>query len=216
MRIFLTVALLFLLPYAAEGQWKEPLPLWFSVEDAGTLCNQLLKAVEPDMPENAYMPPFLKQKLRWVYQQTAVGRLKLNLTLDMRNQLPSHVLMQASVVEGVPVIEISAKRLILLVRIELGTPTGFTQEQKNSFAIALAHEATHHEKPTVRNKPRKAMIEEEVRVWTKIDELVVKELLEIGQPMIGTFVEFHALRNKCAGAKNCAGIREWVEGMLPK
>lgn len=213
--IFRLVLLLVLYSAAYAQETKE---VMFTEEVAEKLAVDLFTAVNPLRPDNAYMPPFLKEKLLWISEESAAGRLKVVLVTGDPNEMPeiSHpsLLMGSTYhTEGLPVIFVMLRRLFEIVRVEDRTPTGYTRGQKNMFAISLAHEAVHLEQPRrffAVKWTTEQQIREELRAWTKTDEQVVSKLLEMNEPVRHTFARFHKIRKACGKRQNCPAIREFL------
>ena len=182
----------------------------FSKQEALDLVNQLFKACNPDIPENAYMPTFLREKLRWVYREKLTGRLGTEFVYDVKHEFGAVLMMSSYYENGTPFIRIIADRLIMLVRVEQGVKTGFNRTQKNYFALSLAHEATHLERPisSFREKGSRAeFIREELRVYRKMD-VVVTELMKEGEPIDSDYAEMHKVLMKCGKSIACPAFTE--------
>jgi hypothetical protein len=205
-----------LLVFLASIQYKHPPAVVMDPKDAIALVNQLLTAVSPAQPENSYMPPFLKQKLEWLYAQEAAHKLTLKLAADDNGYLGS-ALMHTVYKDHMPMIEINANQLMVMVRIQEKVQVGFNRTAKDTFAIVLAHEAVHLEKPEqffsqdVQDpaKRKKIAIAEELRAWKKIDELVVSELLKAHEPVPVGFHNLHAALKNCGNVSPCPAFESF-------
>jgi len=219
--IRLLSVLLVLLPNLAFGQWIQQ-TYTVSPEDAVMLVNQLLTAIDPADPVNAYMSPFLKKRIRWVYQERAAERLVLGFVGEYLNNstLSNQVLMQSGFTkDNRPSIDISAKRLIIWVRIQGRIATGFNRMQKNSIAVSLAHETVHLEKPKEAFdalRSREGTILEEMRTWEKIDRLVVADLLGRHEPIEIDYIQAHEALLRCRGSRSCPEFRHFIEMKVPE
>jgi hypothetical protein len=160
----------------------------YTMAEAGTFCNQLFDAVNPQNPENSYMTPFMKEKLLWVREEAGAGRLRLDAVPVMavdKSGKPTGVLAttssEAPITGGpfLPTIRVYMARCIFVARIEYGLGPGeFDDRLKNLFALALVHEAVHLERPEFVTQPYDmvASIEEEARTWNRVVLYAVRPL----------------------------------------
>lgn len=185
----------------------------FSKQEAVDLVNQLFKACNPDIPANAYMPTFLREKLRWVYVEKLAGRLNTEFVTDEKHELGAALMLGGYDDRGVPFIRIVADNLLLLIRVEYGVKTGFNQMQKNTFALALAHEAVHLEQPWSFFKYKKThqkFVDEELRTHRKINRQVVTELLKKGELIDIEFMKIREVLSKCGNLVSCSAFTEFI------
>jgi hypothetical protein len=202
---------------SAAAQWKKQV-YEATDEEAVTLLNQLLSAINPSNPENARMPAFLKEKITWVYDKHAAGVLDLMLVRGFLNNNRATMMRTFYTKEGKATIEVSAPRLLIWVRMQGKTATGFTRMQRNSFAVAIAHEAVHLELPKgtfAASQTKADSVKEEMRTWEKIDRLIVAEILAQGEELEIDFVNVHSMLKRCKNPMKCAEFRSFIEPKSP-
>ena len=213
MRLIIYVVLLCLsVCDRAFAQDKKGPVYQFTSQVAIELVNDLLTGITPDRPENVYMPEFLKEKIRWLYAEEATKRLELKFTSDDQGLL-GQTLMRAYYLNGKPIVEIVANRLVMLIRIQEHVMTHYSRMQKNTFAVGLAHETVHLERPpryfTVKNQTRSTFIAEEFRTVEKIDRLVVQPLLAKAEPIDVDFVDLNRILKKCDHKLPCQSFVDY-------
>ena len=222
MRIFWLVFFCLVMQLQSQSLPKQ---VTLSRQDAVDLVNQLLKACEPDRPENVYFPSLIKEKVRWIYNEAAAKRLTTSFTEDQDKKIGNQVRMTSGyIIGGKPFLEINANHLMLSIRIRDGVKIGFNRKQKNTFALTLTHEAVHLERPRSffeSLKTRQAVIDEELRTYRKVDRLAVAELLKKGEPLDVDLHEMHEVLTKCSSSVTCASftdyyIRNRNNPLLPK
>jgi hypothetical protein len=200
----------------ASGQWKQQV-YFYNKQEAIDLVNQLFRAIHPDKQENQYLPAFVRERVAWIYNEEAAGRLEIRF-IDEETEATNRTLLMASgyTSNGKPIIAISLKRLILLFRLQHRVPTGFNRMQQNIFALALTHEAVHLEHPQaffqVGVTTPQMRLAEEVRAYRKVDDLAVAELIRKNEPVDRDFEFIHKLIVNCGKAKKCPELEEFVNG----
>lgn len=203
-----------LLPFVVLAQQRPRPSITLPPEFAINLTNQLLSAIGPDLPENAYMPAFMKDRIRWVYIQEGQKKLTIKLTND--NNQSGYTLMSSNYQGGVPVIEIYASQLSAKAWFEEKLMSGINQRLKNAFAITMVHEAVHLEKPAQffrqENLNQQIADREELRAWRKTDELVIGELIQKRQPLDQGYIEMHELLPKCGKRPDCPEFTSFLNG----
>jgi hypothetical protein len=210
-RLLLIFALVTAFATNAVAQYKQT-HYEFSHEEALQLVNQLIGAIEPDKPENAYMPPLLRDKIRWVYRQYEKKHLTINYVASYdRNRDGSDnkgTFMRSQRANGgkAALIEIFALRLIVYVRIQKGVLSGYNDEIKDLFAIALAHKAVHLEVAG----PAKENLQEEERTWRKIDLGVIRPMRAAGRKVEADFIEADDLLRRCHDRPVCPGFTRFI------
>jgi hypothetical protein len=158
--------------------------LYLSEDEVHQLANEMLNSVNPQLPENEYMPPFMREKLGWIFESLDSGMLELNILLDRTDFTTGEaVLAFADNEGGVSRIWLNGAALWVFVRIRGGMEYGFSRQNKNDFALILVHEATHLERRLDLQAPLDSLIAEEVRVYRKVNFLAVRPLREQGEPM---------------------------------
>jgi hypothetical protein len=209
-RLSIFVFLLLVLAHVATAQWKQNPSQTYTKEEAVILVNQLLVAITPDRPENAYMTPFMKEKIRWVYAEAASHRLNIAFVDNTKGKMGVRtVLMNSGRDNGVLFIQISANRLLELIRIQQHVAIGFNQMQKNTFALALVHEAVHLERPHDKPRPKVEFVREELRTCRKVDREAVIPLLKIGEPLDIDFHDIHSILGKCGNSQDCPAFQKY-------
>lgn len=86
-------------------------PVALSDDDLQRAADELLGAVNPELPENAHFTAFAKEKLRWMSREHAAGRLTVAFFVDTESiDLPSDVMMAATRLDGQHTILIAKPR----------------------------------------------------------------------------------------------------------
>lgn len=206
----------------------------FSADEAKKLVNDLLAASNPNDPQNYYFTPFMKEKIQWIWNEHAAGRLRLDAIGEYyktkAGQENKATLMNSSYVSKnndgkpsyQPAIFIYTPRLLMLVRVQQKVQTGFNQMSKNIFVLGLVHEATHFERGeayyTTETPTDETQLLEEERVWLKVDELAVKQLRVIGQPLDIDFLEVDDILRRCNYQRGCVEFLNYLRtgGKTPR
>jgi len=200
--------------------------LAFTEREGLELLNGLLDAVAPDAPQNAFMPPMLKEKLRWVYsthaQYLPTGHKVVQAIGDYqrdeygnpnrRTVMAAHFDEQAR-----PVIQIFLSRLAVLVRLQYRIKQGFDKRTEQVFAATLAHEAIHLEgtpSPSPPDRPKAEFLAEEVRTWRKMTLGIIRPLRESGQLVEIDFLQADDVLKQCADPYNCPQFERFVRKQL--
>ncbi len=206
----------------------------FSADEAKQLVNDLLTATGASDPANSYMTPFMKEKIQWIWDEYSAGRLKIEAIgqyYKIKAGLENKATMMSSAYVSknsddkppyTPCIFIYTPRLLMIVRVQQKVPVGFNQLSKNNFALGLVHEATHFERDksyyTKGNATDEQQLLEEERVWIKVDQLAVKQLRAIGQPLDTDFLEADDILQRCDYKRGCAEFLNYLKagGKTPR
>ncbi len=189
-----------------------------SVTDLMGLFNGLLEGILPSKPENAYMPELMKTKINWLYNKDAevykvTGNHVINVALDPERQW-QNTLAHSFYVGPYPGVNVIADKLYELVRIEGRMPVGYSQINKNTFALSIVHEAVHLEQSpeyfNALHSRKIGIVEEEFRTWSKVDRLVVEPLILMGQPVDEAFLNGHKWLVACKYAMPCKELTDTV------
>ncbi len=206
----------FILALQLHGQVAQRKSYTFSRQEALDLANQLLQACELDRPDNAYLPLLVKEKITWIYNEAAAKRLEVIYTEDQKNELGAVMMFSGYLDNGHPYLEISARWLLLWVRISGGVASGFNRMQKNSFALSLTHEAVHLEAPLSRfqsKRTQQQFIAEEYRAHRKVDQAVA-ELIRKNEPVSPDFIDVHKVLVACPQSGTCPAFDKWYVNHL--
>lgn len=174
-----------------------------------------LDEVNPAKPDNAYFPPYLQEKLAWIFAMASNKLLAFNI-VGQTEQGEKLTYMSSLYKDGKPFIEISATILETYMRNSPGPYAGMDRRTKNSFAIALAHEAGHLEMGAeflggVQQAPeRRVQLQEEIRVWAKTSLGTVRQLRISGEPMLPELVLADEVLQSCGDDMNCAKFRNHI------
>ena len=178
----------------------------FSIREAKETFWQLSDMVDPDRPENAYFPPYLKDRLSWIRQNAAVGPSYYlpstweNGSIDNGEGVG---MMSANYCQFQAGEQPCVTAFIIPMMVLMRLDENFLLEKPNrafvqTFAIFLAHEGIHLERE--RNYfqpfiPGEVLYAEELRTWFKTIRDIVHPLRQNGED---TFPEFANLDNKLA------------------
>jgi hypothetical protein len=178
--------------------------------DLSAAVNQLFSSVNPSLPENMYLPQFVKERIQWITTQRTAGKLSIILLKNTDNtNLYFEDLMASGIVEGKPMIVIAGPRFLDFL-IEGGrTSPPFTQRQRNDFALGLVHETVHLEKENTANPANfQERLAEELRAWRKVDLNAVRQLRQLNQPMNPRLIEADDALRSCGDEAECESLRE--------
>lgn len=196
---------------------KSPQNYYFTEREAKELANQMLAAVNPDRPENAAMPSFMKEKILWLINQQNSQNLIVALKPQYRSTGDRSSLMDSGYDDADKMfINIYGARLIQLVRQQNNTPVGFNPKEKNTFALALVHEAIHLEQPAsyFRSAGYDELIAEEVRTWAKMIIYAVRPMRSRGEPLESDFREMDDTLKTCNDRPDCEGFIQALKKKL--
>lgn len=196
-----------------------PVPITSSLSQAEPLtdeklqraADQLLASSDPDRPENAYFPDYVRDHLRWMVREHGAARLQVAFLTDASNgPLPPDVLMAAWKLGDKPTIFIAKPRFMRFLMETGATEPPFTQQQKNDFALALTHEIVHLRNPSA--DPRNAELRpaEESRVWREVSLKAVRPLRSLNQPMHRRFLDVDDALRACRDELPCAPLARLV------
>lgn len=196
----------------APEQAKGPVYM-ISYPDMMRLNDSLLAAVAPERPENSYMPPFMKQRISWLFSGIARKRIQFFPDTSAIINPPTMAITQFH--------GDTAALYLRVVRIAFwiwyqghGTPGSyrFNQMQKNTFAVALVHETVHMENPAINRYTPQQHLQEEYRTWRKTDLLAVRPLLQMGQPLDSDFVDVDNVLRSCGDKVDCSAFKRALAG----
>ena len=174
-------------------------------------ADQLLALSDPERPENAYFPDYVREHLRWMVLEHAAKRLDVAFLTEASNgPLPPEVLMAASQLDGKPAIFIAKARFMKFL-VETGaTEPPFSQQQKNDFALALVHEIVHLRNPAADARNLELRPAEESRVWREVNLEAVRPLLAQNQPVHRRFRDVDAALRACRDELPCPPLGRLV------
>ncbi len=203
-----------------EIQDKEGRLLISSPESEGVkLINDLLVAIRPELSENAFMPPYMKEKISWVYAEITAKRLELRPYAGYF-QTPEGVINQATFMstgydtqKRISYIDISMARFLAYTKLQCNVPSGFNERVKVQFALMIVHEATHLEQSPeffVGSKTKESGVAEEIRAWAKVNFEVVRGLREAGKPVESDLIEADDILKRCSDSTECSEFQAFV------
>ena len=174
-------------------------------------ADELLALSDPERPENAYFPDYVRDHLRWMVIEHAGKRLDVAFLTEASNgPLPPDVLMAASQLDGKPAIFIAKARFMKFLVESGATEPPFTQQQKNDFALALVHEIVHLRNPAADARNLELRRAEESRVWREVNLEAVRPLLAQNQPVDRRFRDVDAALRACRDELPCPPLGRLV------
>lgn len=180
-------------------------------ENLQRATDQLLESSNPERPENAYFPDYIRDHLRWMVREHGAGRLQVAFLMDASNgPLPPGVLMAASRLGDKPTIFIAKPRFTKFL-IETGaTAPPFTRQQTNDFALALTHEIVHLRNPSADPRNMELRPAEESRVWREVSVKAVRPLRTLNQPIHRRFLDVDDALRACRDELPCPPLARLV------
>ena len=180
-------------------------------ENLQRAADQLLALSDPERPENAYFPAYVRDHLRWLVREHGAARLQVAFLTDASNgPLPPDVLMAAWKLGDKPTIFIAKPRFMKFL-IETGaTEPPFTQQQRNDFALALVHEIVHLRNPAADPRDMERRPAEESRVWREVNLMAVRPLREKNQPIHHRFTDADDALRLCRDQLPCPPLARMV------
>lgn len=200
------------------------LKIRFSVAESKALFNQLYRETDPALPENAYMPPVMKERLTWL-RKNAIIVAKPTFPPGFRPQTDLSVMIFAMAnycdapamnIRNMPCVEVFPNVAMILLRI------GFmmlkpNEAFKNSFAVWMGHEAIHLENSPewfVKIKPGPALVAEEIRAWHKTIRDLVAPLRRVDRPLYDQHIQMDDLLGPCKYRLPCPGFEARVRQLV--
>lgn len=174
--------------------------------EAQKLMQEYLIAILPTKPENGYFTPFMKEKIRLTREMVQNG--SINLVLDTHDLTPEDDLglMYTTWSTGKPTIGINVSRMWLIIKTR---SKGTNPEiNKNTFALALIHEAVHLERGGRVPRNADSLIAEEMRAWYKTNMEAVRPLRKSNHPLDKQFILIDDVLIKCRDKMNCKAFRD--------
>ena len=199
---------------------QQPVPkITYDSNSAKKLAEDLFAECFPSLPKNSYFPQFAKEKLNEIFTENKAGRFVVDVEM-LSNPYNQASMMSCSHSGEERGLTIYAPRVYWFLRHELGLASGWNQLAKNTFMIGAVHEMTHWEKPNFillndNKKSHEQLLNEECRVWAKVDRLVVKQLREQGQPMVVDLLEVDDVLKSCNYQEQCPKLRSYLDENSP-
>ena len=217
------LALIFLLSVTAF-LLRDPIINWFREfrEDKkaiamfdlflGGINSRLMGELNPDLPQNQYMPKFLLERLRWVKERKANG--KLLIRLQRESWIGRHKGMGAEMRDGVMYIYINSSLLLEYNKYKSGDEH-MRRGIRSSITISLAHETLHFEEilgnHLYKDRPFLDIIEEEMFIRAVINVNATQPLVEKGEAIMQDEYTTMLMLLKCENLwPTCVEYRNWV------
>lgn len=200
-------------------------PAWYGDAEhqlATRFADEISKHLHPAAPENVYMPPRLKAVIGWMMAEKQARRLNLECTKWMTNsrgeQVPISTLMGPKYeTDGTMSVAIVGPKLYKPIAENGGRIPAITQELKNWFAVALAHEVIHLENKEFLQKQyhkREEVTQEELRAYMLTSKEVVRPLRDIGQPVGNDFIKADDAARNCGYTLPCQALLDYYLSTL--
>jgi hypothetical protein len=211
MRYVLVLAIIAMSFVPLESQRS---PVQFDTQEALDLTRQLIVAVNPDLPENAYMPSPMREKIAWVMQEYRAKRLDFRLaafySTDTQGKKRPGVVMASYLRNGKPTLEIFGPPLLVQARMEQGLRTGFNDFVKDNFALAFAHEGIHFETLPLPNLEHATRVKEEDRAWRRVVIGMVRPLRKAGRELEPAYLAADDILIQCQDRPVCPEFTKFL------
>lgn len=228
-------------PITTQNQ-SEPAPtkLAYTEAEGLQLVNELLAAVNPALPENFYFPPWVRERILWIFHEDAQNTLLIRFVepfFNTEKDVSTLIRSNFTTLEGanqtkngrvyklkpgkkhVPFIEIRSGRLMVLVRLQQKTKTGFSQMMKDTFALLLAHEAEHLQRGeewfTARPHTRAEHLLEEVRAMALTVLKGTRPMRAVGLKLELDLNQADDILRSCQDNPKCPEFQAFVERHAP-
>jgi hypothetical protein len=172
-------------------------------------ADELLAAINPNLPGNAYFTDFAREKLRWMNREYVAGRLDLSFISETGARFPKDVVMASTRVGDKSTILIAKARFADFLSSGPALAP-FTQRQRNDFALALIHEIVHLQNPDATPHSAADYAREEFRAWRDVSRHVVRALRAVHQPMHQTFIDVDDALLNCRDQAPCPQLERMV------
>lgn len=193
----------------------------FTTPQAYEYFQKLCARLYPDVPENSYFTPFMKERLRWIWSATKAysesqDKRGLDLKLVMTVPPNNGALMRSfQFADRIKHVEVFAPRMFEeRDYFERNNPDDHELREKNSFAIALVHETIHldvyHPELNDILEFNEDYYREESRAWWETVEKVIHPLLLLNQPMDETPEAYDVAYTSCKGRRPCAKFEQEI------
>lgn len=186
--------------------------------EARTLINALFKAIDPDLPSNAYFPAALRNRLAWVYTENKARRLIIDAK-DTRHPNNEGAILSASWHQGHPAIQVFAPTLVFIVRIKFGMSLAEAMTNvalKDMLALSVMHETIHLElgEKVLAPVTPEQFLNEEVRAWGIMVRDGVRPLRELGHDLEKDFSLADDALKACQYRLDCESFRDHIRKQL--
>ena len=171
------------------------------------LVDMLFTKLNPDLPENYYLPPLAKDKLRWMSVQynSKPRRLLISKTDRWADR---HLEVLATTINypgQIPVITVSAEAIG-------SAASQLTLDQlKDLFLATMTHEVIHTGKTLRPDATFQEKFEEELRTWNIWIPQVIRPLIAKGHALPFDWVAADDILKKCADNTDCLPWKEIVK-----
>ena len=172
--------------------------------------DELIEAVNPDLPENNHFPEFARSTLRWMSQEQAAGRLTVVFVSESEGDIPPTVMMLATQLDGRAAIAIAKPGFAAFLLKGARQTAPFSQQQKNDFAIALMHETFHIQNWVGNPKSDEERALVETQAWHAVNMGVVRPWRALNQPMDPRFLIVDDGFLSCADRLPCPAVARMV------
>lgn len=188
---------------------------YFTPAQASELMRQFVEAVRPDHPENALLPPYIRERMDWINRASATGTVQANLW-EKCEKCSTDGLMGVDFRNGRFHLDIYAPRLLRLAwdeeRRELRKK--LVKHATNTFLVALVHETIHMERGPgyfLSSPSQEDRFQEEVRTWATTVFNAIRPLRAQVQPLDQDWVKADDILTKCGDNPACLDFQEFVK-----
>jgi hypothetical protein len=175
---------------------------------------KIQQEIHPDLPQNAYYTPFMKERLRWITSEAKVytdsqGKRGLDFKLILTNPANIGAWVRAfQFGDGIKHIEAFAPRVFAGrdFCIKNYPPNGF-RVFLNSLAVTEVHETIHleefHPELNTLKEPNDAYYQEESRAWWKTVAKCIHTLRQLHERVDPFFENYDEAYTACHERRPC-------------
>ena len=191
-----------------------PIPLApvLTDDDLRVALDGMLDAVHPEDPDNAYLPDFARDRLRWMWREHAASRLEVAFLSRTATggSVPDDLLMATWRTQGKATIMIVKPRFAELLHEGGPAVPPFSRRQRNDFIVGLVHEIVHLQNPDADPTNPDLRAAEEARAWREVTLHVVRPLRLRNEPMRQRFREVDDALRACGDRVPCPLLERLV------
>lgn len=203
------IVLVILLAFSANAVAQTRPKVAVTKEQAIALDSELRRALNPELRENNYFPPFVAERLKWVEQQIRDRKLaRYTVLRSDRGFRLGVALHEVTPGHKIPALYVFLYELVLFA-VNYTGGLRVTEIVKNTYAVGYVHESIHLE-PEAKPLSLGMDIEDERRAWLKTAKMAINPFIRAKRPLDKDLVKLDQIASKCKYISPCPGLEEWL------